>query len=398
MNPLPKLLTFVSAGIALPFLPPEAAWSAALLLFIFAFGVLRPPQRRALALLHLTILLIGGAIYSLALAGNPSVQIGPAQFSLPGLLAGISATTPLVAFLSLCALLSRFLPARQLLPYIARRPFPLYLAGSLARFVPTLRLDAQRIREAQSARGQVFRPGLRGLPTWIPLLVPLIVSTVRRTRDQALALRLSGISPRGRPLDARAGFHWALVPALAALAVVGRLTLLSVPNVSFSFFIVFIAGAAYGPRVGALVGLLSRLAGDLLLSGLHPIFLAMVPVEAFLGFFSGLLGLTFNFGQRAREPYLHAAILAGTTGWLFTALFSVAADTATWILFRLLAPGLPGAASEALWTGLVLSGLLFNVPSMVFNAVVFALATYPVLRALRAGDLVPPRARLLPVN
>lgn len=398
-RPLAALALFAAASVGLVFVPIEAALAAAPVLLSWALLALPPRQRTGLLVLHATTLTLGATLYALALPHGPALRIGPALFGLDGLLRGLLAMTRLAAFLSLCALATHYIPARSLLPLVSQNAFLSYVAGSLIRLVPTLRQDARRIREAQALRGLEVRPSLRGLRNGLALLVPLLVSTLRRAREQARSLRLAGLAP-GLPQDAhRTSLRWAIVPALAALAIAGRLALVSLPNISLSFFVLFLAGVAYGPRVGALVGLLSRLGSDLVLTGLNPVFLAMAPVDAFLGALAGWIGLLVNFGQRAREPYLHAAILAGTLGWMYTFAFSIAADTSTWLLYSVFLPGLGGEASTVLWTTLVLAGIAFNVVPAIFNAVVFGTATYPVLRALRAADLIvpgrPARANLL---
>lgn len=397
MKAVAALIGIALASVALLATPPTWAIPLELGLLAAAQLVLARRARVQLLTMSATTLVLGGLVYGFALPAPPQLAWGHARFGFGGALVGLTLTLRLVGLFSVLAIASRFLRFADLYPRLAGNPRLLYFVGAVLRLVPTIRADARRIHEAQRARGHEFKRGLRSAASWLPLLIPLVTSSLRRTRDQALALRLAGLVPGDGPGGPRAAFRWALIPTLAALAVAGRMVLLNLPNISFSFFIVFISGVAYGRRVGALVGLTSRIASDLLISGLHPVLLAMAPVEALLGWGAGWIGRAANLGQRDREPILSAGLLAGTVGWAYTLAWSVAADTANWLLFSLAWSNLPGGAGHVVWLSLVAAGLAFNIPAALFNAALFATSTYPLLRALRAADLIP-RTRPAPVR
>jgi uncharacterized membrane protein len=186
--------------------------------------------------------------------------------------------------------------------------------------------------------------------------------------------------------------------ALAACYVVGRLVLLSLPNVSFSYLVVFIAGVAFGPRMGASVGFVGRIASDLVVSGLNPVLLPMAFVDLVIGLCSGLLGRAVNVGQRGPIAGLWTRSILVNVGLWLTVAYSVLADTLTWVFYNFLLPQAPNAAKQALWGTLVVSGLVFSVPAIVFNMVLFATAAPPILRNLHeAGLLQEPRPVPAPV-
>lgn len=359
---------------------------------VLVHAVLPPPMRRGLLRFGIVTVTIAAFFYA-AFGPNPGqVTLGPLRLSGADFLVGFLAGLRLFALLALFALGSRWLPARDLLPFVARGGLAGYLAGALLRSVPTIRADAERLREAQVARGHRFVAGPWGARTWLPFVVPLFVAVLRRARDQAVALHLAGLLPEGRTAHpGRRAHRWALVAALAALAIAGRLALVAWPGVSLSFFVVFIAGVAFGPLVGCLVGLLERVSTDLLLSGLHPVFLVMAPVEALLGLLAGVAGRFVNFGQRGREPLPYAMALAAWAGAAMTLVFSLAADTTSWWVAKAFLPGLTAETLQVTWLVLVLKGLAFNVPSLIFNAALFATAAYPTLRGLRQSGLLPAR-------
>lgn len=182
------------------------------------------------------------------------------------------------------------------------------------------------------------------------------------------------------------------VIALAALAAALRIAFTWLPNLSPSFFVVFVAGVALGARAGGAIGALSMLVTNLFLSGLHPVLLVNTPAMALVGVLGGLLGRVVNLGQRAPASRPFVAALAGLIGVWCVVSFSVLADALSWALFY--------RTSLASLEGLVLLGLAFNaIPAAAMGAL-FALATEPVLRSLRHAGLVrrarPTRARAPP--
>lgn len=360
------------------------------LLILLVTVLLSRAARNGLLAFALSTIPLTGFVYA-AFGPHPTtVDLGPLGLSGHDFETGLTTGARLAGLFALFAVGAHFLPAQSLLPYATRGGTLGYAAGTLLRLVPLLRADVGRLRETQAARGHRFGTGILSARAWRPLLVPLFVSTLRRAREQGYALHLAGIG-RARADGGWRAHHWAIVVALAALAIAGRLALISVPGVTLSYFVLFIAGVAYGPLVGLLVGLVERVGSDLMISQLNPVLLPMAPIDALLGLLAGLAGRAVNFGQREREPYAYAALLAGTVGWLMVVVFSVAADTTTWLFYRLL-PG-SGGAAEAVWGVYVLRGLVFNVPAMVFNALLFATTAYPVLRALRSSGLLPASSR-----
>jgi hypothetical protein len=196
------------------------------------------------------------------------------------------------------------------------------------------------------------------------LAAPMMRLAVERAETRRDALRLAGWDmPRS----------WAPIVAVAALAIAGRMALLGLPNVAFTYVVVFAGGLLYGGRVGAAAGALAMAATDLLLSGLQPTGLANIPAMAMLGLAGGALR-AIDWAAPGRSQAAASRILAGCIGFAATLAFSVVADATTWALvpeYR----ATPGAL-----TALVAAGLLFNVVPAVVNAVLFAVAVPAVWR------------------
>jgi hypothetical protein len=111
------------------------------------------------------------------------------------------------------------------------------------------------------------------------------------------------------------------------------------------------------------------LLSDLVISGLVPTAFVNVPAMALVGAAGAALPVT---GGIARTAW------AATAGILVTFMFSIAADTADWLLV----PELRG--DVAVWNARVAAGLVFNAVPALTNAVLFALAVGPVHAAMTA--------------
>lgn len=186
----------------------------------------------------------------------------------------------------------------------------------------------------------------------------------------------------------------ATLAAFVALFVAARMLFVGVPNVTPAYFVVLVAGLAFGPWIGAATGFVGMVLTNLLLTGPHPVLLVNSSAMALLGLFAGFLGWAVD-PLAIRVPLWAKVAALALLGVVFTALFSVAADLADWLfMVKLMPEATDPVTQERIALVLVLRGLAFNVPSMVVNAVLFASATLPVLRAIREAGLAPqPSAR-----
>lgn len=76
-------------------------------------------------------------------------------------------------------------------------PYPICFTFTMAvRLVPTMAVDAQRVMDAQKSRGLELEKGniLKRIRNYIPILIPLIVSAVRRSMEMAEALESRGFT------------------------------------------------------------------------------------------------------------------------------------------------------------------------------------------------------------
>ncbi len=99
---------------------------------------------------------------------------------------------------------------------------------SCVRFIPVFMNDMAAIMEAQTARGVEFDGGLaKRIRLMVPLCVPLLVSSVRKTNSSAIAAEVRGFYLRGRNSAYKrydfAGADWAALVFCVVLLVVAVL-------------------------------------------------------------------------------------------------------------------------------------------------------------------------------
>ena len=99
---------------------------------------------------------------------------------------------------------------------------------STVHFIPVFMNDMAGIMEAQTARGVEFDGGLvKKVRLMIPLCVPLLVSSVRKTNSAAIAAEVRGFNLRTRGSGFKeypfSGIDFAAMGIAAALLVVAIL-------------------------------------------------------------------------------------------------------------------------------------------------------------------------------
>lgn len=185
-----------AAGILLFVLPSEPSRILGATLYTLCLMSLAQGSRLPWLLFGGSTLLIGAAVYGFTLPDLQPVHLGTTRFGLGGALIGALEMLRVLGLFSIGLLASRLIPVDDLLPLVSRRAFPLYIVASLIRLVPTLREDFERIRRTQMARGVETKKAWTRPGQFVPLIVPLFVNSLRRARDQALALELAGFGRR----------------------------------------------------------------------------------------------------------------------------------------------------------------------------------------------------------
>jgi energy-coupling factor transport system permease protein len=189
------------SSIALAFIAPSAGWVLAILALLVLLVVLAGVLRRLLAvalaiLLPITVLLL--AVQGFANTENRTVvfAFGPIVYYKEGLeIAAVAAlriaclvcATFLFSFTTRPADITEALMQRGLSPRMG------YVLQSALQIVPQTLETAGRIQDAQRARGLETEGSLpRRARAYLPLMLPLVLSSLVATQERAMALEVRG--------------------------------------------------------------------------------------------------------------------------------------------------------------------------------------------------------------
>jgi len=231
LDPRTKLL-LLAASFVMVLLPESPLVVALATLVVLGHMTLARAWR---ALIPIRWLLVALALFSLGIwsfmahgptllfwrVSRESLAFGAANFLKLG--------TMMVAGLTLLATT----PAEELFLGLVkfRLPYPGAFAFALAlRWVPEVFATAQRVKEAQAARGLSWEGGnpLDRLKRHLPLLAPIFLLTLRRSQSMAWALESRGfqMSPRRTYLlETHLSWRDALALWLAAVLLAGFIVL-----------------------------------------------------------------------------------------------------------------------------------------------------------------------------
>ncbi|MEK6976439.1 MAG: DUF6580 family putative transport protein [Candidatus Thermoplasmatota archaeon] len=340
-------------------------WQAAVALLAASIAVM--PRRLGFVAAALLGAALNAAFFAVLLPGG-TFAFGPLDLSSEGALRGLVGALRLAAVLGAnLAILSRR-PVEAVLDGLGLGVrVTAFLAAVLAT-AHDLGRDFARLVDARRLDGRWPKRRLARIPASAALLPPLLVLAVRHGHLRRDALRLAGHDTAPR---------FAALVAVTALAAAGRMAMLAIPNDPVTYAVVFLGGLLFGPRVGALAGMLAMALTNLLISGLHPAAFANAPAMGLLGLLGGLVG-RWRLG---REDGTTTALVAAACGAAGVLVFSVASDFLTWIIV----PDFRGQAGTL--QALVAAGLVFNIGPAAAAAIVFSLAVGPVARAADAAGL-----------
>ena len=135
-------------------------------------------------------------------------------FTLEGMVYGALNGLVLTGLYAAFLLVNRVLPVRDMVRLAPRAYYSVSIVVSMAvTFVPATLRQYEQIREAQAIRGH----RIRGLRSWLPLLLPLLTGGMERALQLAEAMTARGFTGTDRP-GSRAGTQAAIVVGLALFA------------------------------------------------------------------------------------------------------------------------------------------------------------------------------------
>lgn len=236
-HPLTKGV-FTLVVIALAFIAPSLPWVLLIMVVLLGLmlytGVIFRFIPVALAiLLPITVLLV--IVQGIANPANRTVVVPLGPFSLyeEGLLIAVLTAARLVDLVTATFLFSFTTRPTDLAEALMQRglsPRLGYIVQSALQIIPQSLEQADRIRDAQQARGlETTGPLLRRARAFVPLLMPLVLSSLVATQERAMALEVRGFGLQVRRYarilihdsTAQRVLRWLLV-ALVPLAIAAR--------------------------------------------------------------------------------------------------------------------------------------------------------------------------------
>jgi LytS/YehU family sensor histidine kinase len=167
----------------------------------------------------------------------------------------------------------------------------------------------------------------------------------------------------------------AILIMLIAISVGTNYAMISIYNVKFMDFIVFVGGFCFGPFIGALTGITSWIVyGTLNPAGFEVrIWLATMFSEALYGIIGGLMNRALlSDGTRVlKEKILSASILFGMLGMLLTFGYDVITNAVFGIVWY-----------QSVLVGLVMGFVPFGLVHVISNAIFFGVGCVPTIRII----------------
>lgn len=239
MNPVAKLACALLISVAC-FCTANLAFIAAILVIDAALAVSCGMVREALGLAR-AVAAFSVLLALIALLTTPSgavlVKLPWGYVGTGSLMAALLIVMRLVACavpLFLVMYVTKLTDLANAMVKIVRVPYRYaFTFTSAVHFIPVFMSDMAGIMKAQTARGVQFDGGIvRRIRLMVPLCVPLLVSSVRKTNSAAIAAEVRGFNIRTREsgykeypfarIDVAAlAFSVLLVAAAVALSVIG---------------------------------------------------------------------------------------------------------------------------------------------------------------------------------
>jgi energy-coupling factor transport system permease protein len=230
--------TFTLVAIVLAFVAPSLPWVVLIALVIIGLLLMAGVAARFLpvaigVLLPITILLL--LVQGFANPANRTVfvSIGPVAFYREGLAIAVATAARVFCLVGATFLLTFTTRPPDLAEALMQRglsPRFGYVVQAALQMIPQSLESADRIRDAQRARGLETEGSLiRRARAYLPLLLPLVLSSLVATQERAMALEVRGFGLKVRRYP-RIDLHdtslqrilrWLLI-ALVPLAIVAR--------------------------------------------------------------------------------------------------------------------------------------------------------------------------------
>ncbi|MFO7589517.1 MAG: ECF transporter S component [Acidimicrobiia bacterium] len=201
------------------------------------------------------------------------------------------------------------------------------------------------------------------------------------------AAAIAGLVVAALALEVRRGtMNGATVAILGVLAAsAGLLRLVELPgNNAGVWFLVVLAGVAFGPRFGLLLGVTAMAASAVITGGIGPWLPFQMLGLGWMGATAGLLGTA----TCRLEPRVEVAVVVAF-GWVWGFLYGAVLNLWSWPFLQGDGPTLwrPGLGlvdtAQHYWSYYVATSLAWDAAGAFFNAVLLAVTGVALLRTLR---------------
>lgn len=206
LDPMTKLL-MTAVGVALTFIFTSVAGGATLLLaFLIILGSGRVLGRAApifigVAIIAVTFVIVQGLVHPDNV--QPLWRIGPFIFYEEGLLVGLRLSLRLYNILSATLIVVLATNPSDLTEAFVRRgvsPRFGYVIMAVLQIIPMMMAQTATITDAQRSRGMETEGSLwTRIRAFLPLMGPLVTSSLIATEERALALEVRGFGSHTRP-------------------------------------------------------------------------------------------------------------------------------------------------------------------------------------------------------
>ncbi|OUN01724.1 MAG: cobalt ABC transporter permease [Firmicutes bacterium ZCTH02-B6] len=211
LDPMTKLL-MAATGVTLTFILTRTESAAVLLaIFLAALGTGRVLRQAAsvfagVGIVAATFLIVQGLVHPTN--ATPLIALGPVVLYTEGLLIGLRLALRLYNILSATLILVLATNPADLTEALVRRGAPArlgYVIMSVLQIIPTMVAQSAAITDAQRSRGMETEGSLwTRAKAFLPLMGPLVTSSLIATEERALALEVRGFGSTVRPTFLRA--------------------------------------------------------------------------------------------------------------------------------------------------------------------------------------------------
>jgi len=206
LDPMTKLL-MAAAGVALTFVLARIESGAVLwAIFFTVLGTGRVLRQAGsvfagVGIIAATFLIVQGLVHPTH--ATPLIILGPVVFYKEGLLIGLRLALRLYNILSATLVLVLATNPADLTEALVRRGAPArlgYVIMSVLQIIPTMVAQSAAIADAQRSRGMETEGSLWvRVKAFLPLMGPLVTSSLIATEERALALEVRGFGSSARP-------------------------------------------------------------------------------------------------------------------------------------------------------------------------------------------------------